>query len=244
LLEDCGIFIGSHVLGIGSAVVREKNKINKLISNLSKQRDNGIYSLSEKADKSEVRIIDSLVEKKAINEIRKAKKAGDTLGGLFEILVSGVPIGLGSYVQFDRKLDGLLAQALMSIQAIKGVEIGDGFENASKFGSEVHDEFLLENKEIKRKTNRAGGIEGGMSNGEMIIIRAAMKPIATLAKPLNSIDLSTGKIVKSRYERSDVCAVPAASVIGESVITPVIANAFLEKFGGDSLKVIKKSLRN
>jgi len=128
---------------------------------------------------------------------------------------------------------------LMAIQAIKGVEVGDGFANAEKFGSDVHDEFLTRNGMIIRKTNRAGGLEGSVTNGEMIILRAAMKPIATLAKPLKSVDLATKRTVNSRYERSDVCAVPAASVIGESVIAPVIANALLEKFGGDSLKEIK-----
>jgi chorismate synthase len=177
---------------------------------------------------------------KAIAEIKKVKKAGDTLGGVFEVLVSGVPIGLGSYVQYDRKLDGQLAQALMSIQAIKGVEIGEGFANAMKFGSQVHDEFALKSDTIVRKTNRAGGLEGSVTNGEVIVLRAAMKPIATLARPLTAVDLATNKIVESRYERSDVCAVPAASVIGEAVIAPVLANAFLEKFGGDSMKEISK----
>jgi chorismate synthase len=172
----------------------------------------------------------------AIAAIKKAKKAGDTLGGVFEVLVSGVPVGLGSYVQYDRKLDGMLAQALMSIQAIKGVEIGEGFANAAKFGSDIHDEFMLKNRNIRRKTNRAGGMEGSMTNGEMIVLHAAMKPIATLVKPLQAVDLKTKKLVQSRYERSDVCAVPAASVIGEAVIAPVLANALLEKFGGDSLK--------
>jgi chorismate synthase len=123
----------------------------------------------------------------------------------------------------------------MSIQAIKGVEIGDGFKNASKFGSEVHDEFILDQKKIGRRTNNAGGLEGGVTNGQIIILHAAMKPISTLAHPLKSVDLKSGKLVNSRYERSDICAVPAASVIGEAVVAPVIANAFLEKYGGDSL---------
>ena len=143
-------------------------------------------------------------------------------------------------MHYDRKLDGQLAQALMSIQAIKGVEIGDGFANAMKFGSQVHDEFTLKGKKIIRPTNRAGGLEGSVTNGEMIVLRAAMKPIATLAKPLRAIDLATNKLVESRYERSDVCAVPAASVIGEAVIAPVLANAFLEKYGGDSMNETSK----
>lgn len=239
-LEDNGIFIGSHVLSIGSAAVKNRMKIDQLIARYTQKASCSAYKVAEKADKSEVRILDKTTEKKAITEIRKAKKAGDTLGGIFEVIVIGVPVGLGSYVQFDRKLDGQIAQALMSIQAIKGVEIGDGFVNAAGFGSQVHDEFILKNGKIARKTNRAGGLEGSVTNGEMIILRAAMKPIATLVKSLESVDLSKGKIVDSRYERSDVCAVPAASVIGEAVIAPVLANAFLEKFGGDSLEEIKK----
>jgi len=243
ILEECGIFIGSYVLAIGPVEVKNKAKIEKLIAKLANRPSSTAQTLALQADKSEVRILDASVERKAIAEIKKAKKAGDTLGGIFELIVTGVPIGLGTYVQFDRKLDGQLAQALMSIQAIKGVEIGDGFANARKFGSQVHDEFILKNGEIIRSSNRAGGLEGSITNGEILVLRAAMKPIATLAKPLRSVDLKTGKIVESRYERSDVCAVPAASVIGEAVIAPVLANAFLEKYGGDSMGEVKKSFR-
>jgi chorismate synthase len=232
LLEDCRIFIGSHVLSIGPVLIKDRKKIDKLIIRYAEN----VYLVSKEADGSDVRILDKSAEAKAIAAIKKAKKAGDTLGGVFEVLVSGVPVGLGSYVQYDRKLDGMLAQALMSIQAIKGVEIGEGFANAAKFGSDIHDEFMLKNRNIRRKTNRAGGMEGSMTNGEMIVLHAAMKPIATLVKPLQAVDLKTKKLVQSRYERSDVCAVPAASVIGEAVIAPVLANALLEKFGGDSLK--------
>lgn len=232
LLEDCKIFIGSHVISIGPVLIKDRKKIDKLIIRYAENA----CLVSKEADGSEVRILDRSAEAKAIAAIKKSKKAGDTLGGVFEVLVSGVPVGLGSYVQYDRKLDGMLAQALMSIQAIKGVEIGEGFANAAKFGSNVHDEFMLKNRNIIRKTNRAGGMEGSMTNGEMIVLHAAMKPIATLVKPLRAVDLKTKKLVQSRYERSDVCAVPAASVIGEAVIAPVLANALLEKFGGDSLK--------
>jgi chorismate synthase len=238
-LEDNGIYIGSHVLSIGLASVRNRTKIDQMIIKFTNHSSIGVYKVTEEADKSEVRMLDKSVEVKAITEIKKVKKAGDSLGGIFEVIVSGVPVGLGNYVQYDRKLDGQLAQALMSIQAIKGVEIGDGFVNAAKNGSQVHDEFTLKNGKIARITNRAGGLEGSVTNGNMIILHAAMKPIATLAKPLKAIDLATTKLVESRYERSDVCAVPAASVIGESVIAPVLANAFLEKFGGDSLTEIK-----
>jgi chorismate synthase len=243
LLAECAIFIGSHVLSIGTAEIKERVKIDLTILKYSRKASNGIYNLSKDADASEVRILDIAAETKAIAEIKKAKKSGDTLGGVFEVLVSGLPIGLGSYVQFDRKLDGHLTQALMSIQAIKGVELGNGFANAGKFGSQVHDEFNVKGGKIGRMTNRAGGLEGSVTNGEMLVLRAAMKPIATLAKPLQAIDLKTKKSVESRYERSDVCAVPAASVIGEAVIAPVLANAFLEKFGGDSLEEIKTRYR-
>ncbi len=232
LLEECRIFIGSHVLSLGPVLIKDRKKIDKLILRYTENA----YLVSKEADGSEVRILDKSAEAKAIAAIKKAKKAGDTLGGVFEVIVSGVPVGLGSYVQYDRKLDGILAQALMSIQAIKGVEIGEGFANAAKFGSDIHDEFMLKNRNIMRKTNRAGGMEGSMTNGELIVLHAAMKPIATLVKPLQTVDLKTKKVVQSRYERSDVCAVPAASVIGEAVIAPVLANALLEKFGGDSLK--------
>ncbi|RPI05144.1 MAG: chorismate synthase [Ignavibacteriae bacterium] len=244
-LENNGIFIGSHVLRIGTAGMKNRVKVDKMIKTFCHRSPLAAYTLAQEADKSDVRMLDKSAEAMAISEIKKVKKAGDTLGGIFEIIVSGVPIGLGSYVQYDRKLDGQLAQAVMSIQAIKGVEVGDGFENALKFGSQVHDEFALANGSIARKTNRAGGVEGSMSNGEIIVLRAAMKPIATLAKPLKAVDLATKKLVESRYERSDVCAVPAASVIGESVIAPVIANAFLEKYGGDSMaEISKRSKRN
>ena len=236
-LEETGVFTGSHVISIGRAEISNRKKIDSLIRKHTKAAC-GAYKVSESADKSEVRILDGSVEKNAIAEIRKAKKNGDTLGGVFEVLVTGVPLGLGSYVQWDRKLDGLLAGAVMSIHAVKGVEIGEGFANATRFGSEVHDAFAVSGRTIGRKTNRAGGLEGGVTNGEILIVRGAMKPISTLAHPLGSVDLKTNRPVSARYERSDVCAVPACSVIGEAVIQPVLANAFLEKFGGDSMKEI------
>jgi chorismate synthase len=238
-LEDVGIFVGSHVLSIGSAAVKKKIKIDQMVEEFINHSPLAAYNVSQEADKSEVRILDKWTEIKAIKEIKKVKKAGDTVGGIFEVIVSGLPVGLGSYVQFDRKLDAQLAHVLMSIQAIKGVEVGNGFVNATKFGSQIHDEFTLRDDIIARTTNRAGGLEGSVTNGEMIILHAAMKPIATLAKPLKAVDLTTRRVVESRYERSDVCAVPAASIIGETVIAPIIANAFLEKYGGDSLPEIK-----
>jgi chorismate synthase len=241
LLEEVGIHIGSHVLSIGQAEYTERKLIDKKINKFLAKEEAGLDALNAAADASEVRILEEAVEKKAIQMIKRAKKLGDTLGGIIEIIIGGIPIGLGSYVEYDRKLDGQLAAALMSVHAIKGVEIGDGFMNARRYGSQVHDEFVLDsNGNIVRPTNRAGGLEGGVTNGEPIILRGAMKPIATLMQPLRTIDLLTMKKTDARRERSDFCAVPAASVIGEAVVAPVIANAFLEKFGGDSLGEIKK----
>jgi chorismate synthase len=207
-------------------------------------KEKGAFEISVEADKSEVRCLDKEVEVEMINIIKKAMKEGDTVGGVFEVFITGVPIGLGSYVQWDRRLDGLLAQAIMSIQAIKGVEIGFAFENAGKFGSQVHDEIFIKDGKIYRKTNRAGGLEGGVTNGQPIILRSAMKPISTVVKGLSSVDLAKGESVKSRYERSDFCAVPSASVIAEAVVAPVIANALLEKFGGDSIDELKRNFKN
>jgi len=173
--------------------------------------------------------------------VEKAKAEGDSLGGIFEVLVSNVPVGLGSYVQGDRRLSSRLAQAVMSIPAIKGVEFGLGFMAAKLTGSKVHDEILFEDK-FKHMTNNAGGIEGGISNGEPIIVRAAMKPIATITKPLNTVDLVTKEPCLAHVERADVCAVHAAAVVGEAVCSIVIADALLEKFGGDSIEEIRSRL--
>ena len=175
------------------------------------------------------------------SKIDDAKKKGDTLGGIFEVTIKGVPIGLGSHIQWDRKLDAKIAMAMMSIQAIKGVEIGAGFECANLFGSQVHDEIFYDHdsNKIYRKTNRAGGIEGGMSNGEDIIIRAVMKPIPTLMTPLKTIDIETKQQVLASKERSDTCAVEAAAVVGEAMAAFVIAQAVVEKFGGDNLKSLR-----
>ena len=169
------------------------------------------------------------------NRIDEAKAKGDTVGGIFEIKVSGVPAGLGSHIQWDKKLDAKFAAAFMSIQAIKAVELGDGFLNATKFGSEVHDEIFIDGGKIYRKTNRAGGFEGGMTNGEDLIIRAAMKPIPTLMKPLQTVDIATKLATTASKERSDTCAIWAAEVVGEAMAAIVTADAFVEKFGGDAL---------
>ncbi len=194
-------------------------------------------------NKSKVYCLDKLAEAKMIEKIKKAKKEGDSLGGTIEVVAFGVPPGLGSHTQWDLRLDGILAGALMSIQAIKGVEVGLGFGFARKFGSQVHDEIFY--REVKgafvRSTNNAGGIEGGITNGEVLVARAAMKPIPTLMKPLRSVDITTNKPESASTERSDVCAVPAVSVVGESVVSFEIAKCFMEKFGGDSVDEVARN---
>ncbi len=229
-LKTFNILIQSHVRQLGSSV--SNSKILKY------------EGLNEKADKSPVRILEKKAEKKAIALIDQAKLKGDTLGGIFEIIITGVPIGLGSHVQWDRKLDGRLAQSLLSLQAIKGIEFGEGFRNAGRFGSEVHDEIAYsKSKGFYHFSNNAGGIEGGMSNGEPIVLRVAKKPISTLRKPLRSVNIESKKEIKAAYERSDVCALPAAAVIGEALCAWVISEAFLEKMGGDFMKEIQERFK-
>jgi len=243
LLEELGIYIGSHVLNIGGVGYKNTQRLHAKINRLM-YKEYGAYEISLQADTSQVRVLDREIEKKMVQRIRVAKKRGDTVGGVFEVIVTGVPIGLGSYVHYDRRLDALLAQAIVSIPAVKGVEIGEAFLNATKFGSEVHDEIFIDKQSnIVRKTNRAGGLEGGITNGQPLVIRGAMKPIATLMKPLKTIDMKTGKQVEARRERSDFCAVPACSVIAESVIAPVIVNALLDRFGGDNIRAIKRNMK-
>ncbi|HEY3306951.1 MAG TPA: chorismate synthase [Desulfuromonadaceae bacterium] len=208
-----------------------------------------LLKLWQLASESELFCCDIKAEQGMKNKIDAAKTSGDTLGGVVEVQVIGVPPGLGSYTHWDRKLDARLSMALMSIQAIKGVEVGIGFEAARKPGSLVHDEIFWDLARCKnvagsayfRTTNHAGGIEGGMSNGEPIVMRAAMKPIPTLYKPLKSVDLRTHEQFAATVERSDTCAVPAALVVAEAVVAVEIANAFIEKFGGDSLREIKRN---
>ncbi len=241
-LEEFGITVGSFVESIGG-VYPKNNFADKLFSNkLPRNYDAWTYAL--KADKSDVRVYDKDHESKIIRKIKAAKKNGDTLGGTFYVVASGVPLGLGSFIQYDTKLNADIAQAVMSINAVKGVEIGTGFNSADSVGSKSHDEIILRNNELTKKTNRAGGIEGGISTGLPIIVRAAMKPIATLMSPIQSVDLSTMKNVKSRRERSDFVAVPACAVIGESMLAWVIAKAFLNKFGGDSMNEVRDNYNN
>jgi chorismate synthase len=177
-----------------------------------------------------------------VAEVDEAQRDGDTLGGVVEVLAYGLPVGLGSYVQSDRRLDARLAGALMGIQAMKGVEIGDGFRTAARRGSAAHDE-MVPGDPVKRLSNRAGGIEGGMTNGEPVRVRAAMKPISTVPRALQTVDVATGEATTAIHQRSDVCAVPAAGVVAEAMVALVLAEAALEKFGGDSLAETRRNLR-
>lgn len=228
LLAEFGIEVVSHVLSIGGVFA----KVPKA----------SFQEIRKRAEASELRCADHDAEKRMMKKIDEAMAAGDTLGGVFELIITGVPVGLGSHVHWDRKLDGRLASSLMSIQAIKGVEVGAGFGVANKPGSQVHDEILWSRKEgFYRKTNMAGGIEGGMSNGEAIVLRAAMKPIPTLYKPLRSVDMTSKKPFKASIERSDACAVPAAGVVAEAAAAFELAMAMIEKFGGDSIEEMKRN---
>jgi chorismate synthase len=228
LLAEFDIHIASHVTVIGNIESRPNNLGYKQIVTLS--------------EKSPVRCADQAASRLMCKEIDQAMVEGDTLGGIFEIIINGVPPGLGSYAQWDRRLDGILAGAIMSIQAVKGVSFGAGFELASRRGSKAHDEIMYsKTKGFFRKTNNAGGIEGGITNGEDIKIRAAMKPIATLAKPLASVNIKTKRPLKAAVERSDVCAVPAAGVVGESAAAVAITNSMIEKFGGDSIAEMRRN---
>lgn len=222
-LRACGVEVVSQVTAIGGAAVDEA----KLDRSAIGTAENG----------SELNCYDAMAEEEMKKRIRAAKEKGDTLGGVFEVMVRNVPVGLGSHIQWDRRLDARLAGAMMSIQAIKGVEIGAGFRCAELPGSQIHDEMYLDGEgRVYRKTNRAGGLEGGMSNGEEILIRAAMKPIPTLMQPLHSIDVESKQEVLACKERSDTCAVSAASVVGEAMTAFVMAQAMVEKFGGDSMR--------
>ena len=237
LLEEFGITIGSFVESIGG-IYPENNFSEKLFNN-SIPSNFSAQSISDKSDNSSVRVLESEQEEKIIRKIKSAKKNGDTLGGTFLTFATGVPVGLGSFMNYDTKLDAEIAHSIMSINAIKAVEIGEGFLLAEKFGSKSHDEIVMKKDFIGRKTNRAGGIEGGVSTGLPIIVRAAMKPIATLMSPIESVNLSTIKKVDARRERSDFVAVPACAVIAESMLAWSIAKYFLHKFGGDSLEELK-----
>jgi len=196
----------------------------------------------EALDADPLRCFDAATSAAMVAEVEKAHEAGDTLGGVVEVLVTGLPPGLGSYVHWDRRLDGRLAAALMSIQAIKGVEVGDGFETTTRPGSAAHDELVMGDDGITRLSDRAGGIEGGMSTGTLLRVRAGMKPIATVPHALRTVDVATGEAAGAHHQRSDVCAVPAAGVVAEAMVALVLANSVLEKFGGDSIGETKRNL--
>lgn len=237
LLKHFGIEIGGHVLQIGSKGYGDWEEIRQTTERYEKE---GAEALFHQADSSEVRCLDPELSGQMVDEIKKKRKEGTSLGGIYEIMITGVPVGLGSYAQWDRKLEAQLTQAVMSTQAMKGVEIGLGFQAGRLTGHDVHDEITREQDGYGRRTNRAGGIEGGISTGKPIIIRGVMKPIPTMLDPIQSVDIDTGETVDTRYERSDVCALPRALVVVENVIAPVLANAFLEKYGGDSIEEISQ----
>jgi chorismate synthase len=224
LLDQFGIEIGSHVAELGGVTANGERPLK---------------GINARADGSLVRCLDEAAEREMIARIDAAKKAGDTLGGVVEVVALGVPVGLGSHVSWDRKLDGRIAQAMMSIPAVKGVELGIGFEAARRTGSEVHDEIM---PGLDRASNRAGGTEGGMTTGEPLVVRVAMKPISTLMSPLKTVDLRTGAPAQAQSERSDVTAVPAMGVIAEAMLALVLTQAMLEKFGGDALSEMKRNV--
>ncbi|NDI34357.1 chorismate synthase [Chengkuizengella sediminis] len=231
LLAEFGIKVAGQVIRIGEVEAKVQNiPIDELI---------------RVTEESPVRVVDKEAEAKMIAHIDQVKKEGDSIGGIVECIIEGVPIGLGSHVQWDRKLDGRIAQAVVSINAFKGCEIGIGFEAGSIRGSQVHDEILYTpEKGYHRKTNRLGGFEGGMTNGEPIVVRGVMKPIPTLYKPLASVDIDTKEPFTAQVERSDSCAVPAASVVMEHVVAWELASALMEKFGGDSIEEVRNNINN
>ena len=226
LLEEVGVEVGSRVVQIHD--VKDES-----LSDISPNQ------LSKTADASSVRCLDKEVESAMIKTIDDAKASGDSVGGIFEVIANGLPYGLGAHTQWDRKLHTRISAMLMSVNAFKGIEIGEGFGGAEKFGSEVHDEIGHDGEKFIRYSNNAGGIEGGMSNAQPIVIRMAMKPIPTLIKPLHSVDIHSKEKKDAHKERTDSCAVPAASIIAESMLCFVLADALLEKFGGDSVVQLK-----
>lgn len=229
-LKELGITVLSHTVAIGP-VDGGRDVARPAFADL------------DAIDADPVRCFDPDLSARMVAEIEDAKKAGDTVGGVVEVIADGVPLGLGSHVQGDRRLDSRLAGALMGIQAIKGVEVGDGFETARRRGSQAHDEIVVGTGGVRRATNKAGGTEGGMTTGERLLVRAAMKPISTVPRALRTIDVSTGQEAKAHHQRSDVCAVPAAGVVAEAMVTLVLAEAVVEKFGGDSVAEVARNMR-
>lgn len=238
ILAQFGIAAVSHVTQIGGGKLEDNVKVRNGILTY-KDKTYPLTEIGDLAENSEVRCFDEETSEKMKAEIDKAKKEGTTLGGKFEVYYTGLPVGLGSHVQYDRALDGLLAQAVMSIQAVKAVEIGAGTEVADMTGAETHDPFELKDGKIVRTSNNAGGIEGGMTNGETLVARGTMKAIPTMKTPLPTVDIKDTTETEAHFERSDTCAVPACAVVAEARIATVLVDAFLDKFGGDSLKEVK-----
>ena len=233
LLDEINISVCSRVIQIYNVI--DESKIDPSLS---------YDQVNQLADKSAVRCLDKKAETKMINAIDVAKKNGDSVGGVIEIYCNGLPYGLGSYSQWNKKLQSKISETILSINAFKGIEFGKGFNVSKEYGSSVHDEIFFKNNKYERKTNNAGGIEGGMSNAQPISIKISMKPIPTLVKPLNSVDINTLKSMKAHKERTDSCAVPAASIIAENLLCIVIADSILSKFGGDSMNQLKEHIRN
>jgi chorismate synthase len=229
-LAELGITLVAHTLAIGPVRVPDDAPLPK-------------PSDVDTLDADPLRCFDPATSALMVAEVDAAHKDGDTLGGVVEVLAYGVPAGLGSHVHWDRRIDGRLAQALMSIQAIKGVEVGDGFETTRRRGSAAHDELVTDGETISRTSDKAGGTEGGMTTGSLLRVRAGMKPIATVPRALRTIDVATGDAAPAHHQRSDVCAVPAAGVVAEAMVALVLADAVLEKFGGDSLQETQRNLR-
>jgi chorismate synthase len=230
-LKEFGIEVAGHVVAVGTvALDGEAVPFEKILA------------LRERKD-IELGCVDAGTETRMKEEVDRAIENRDTVGGTFEVVARGVPPGLGSCAQWDERLDGQLAQAVMSIQAVKAVEIGSGIENAATAGSRVHDEIGYDRKQARftRKSNRAGGLEGGITNGEEVVVRGYLKPISTLRRPLESVDFETRETVKAAYERSDVCVVPAACVVAETMVALTLARVFLEKFGGDSIEETRRN---
>ena len=232
LLEEVGITVGSRVY-----------QIHNIVDDTPVSNNMSLKELNDTVDASPVRCFDKAAEKKMMDVIDKARNNGDSVGGSFEVIAKGLPYGLGTYINADGKLQARISQAMMSVNAFKGVELGAGFASSAVFGSELHDEILYEDNKITRASNNAGGIEGGMSNAQPIHVKVSMKPISTLIKPLRSIDLNTMEPKLAHKERTDSCAVPAASIIGDSMLAIVLADALLEKFGGDNLDQLKKHIK-
>ena len=228
-LAELGIELVAHTLSIGSVRVPEGSPLPSVA-------DVGVL------DADPLRCFDAATSARMVEEVDQAQKDGDTLGGVVEVLAYNLPPGLGSYVHWDRRLDSQLAAALMGIQAIKGVEVGDGFETTTRRGSQAHDELVASADGITRLSDRAGGIEGGMSMGTVLRVRAGMKPIATVPHALRTVDVATGEAAEAHHQRSDVCAVPAAGVVAEAMVALVLANSVIEKFGGDSIEETRRNL--